>query len=239
MGSQSSSQSAINSNHHRSSSTELGDGDKSSSRSMQISNNGRLHYLDDSCRQRWQWISKPGIYSANRYPVDDCLHCRSCQERDAKCQYFKISIVLIVALVGAGFAGYLTYLNYGQNEWYVDVSIGFLVAIFLISTMIAPISSLWQTMQWVLVKIFEKSIWSIFAVAQAIQFGSWSNQMSTGDATMDAWVYLAIVPIIMNAFMFFMFSRISRLKLPCFAPKYRDKLEKDLQTHEINSQNEA
>eukprot|EP00483_Globobulimina_turgida_P006764 UN06775 len=31
----------------------------------------------------------------------------------------------------------------------------------------------------------------------------------------------------MNAFMFFMFSRISRLKLPCFAPKYNQRLDKE------------
>ena len=99
-------------------------------------------------------------------------------------------------------------MNYGQNEWYVDASIGFLVAIFLVSTMIAPISSLWQTMEWVLVKMLEKTIWSIFAMAQAKLFGEWSKDMSTGDSTLDAWVYLAIVPIIMNAFMFFMFRYV-------------------------------
>eukprot|EP00484_Ammonia_sp_Unknown_P029103 CAMPEP_0197049460 /NCGR_PEP_ID=MMETSP1384-20130603/24591_1 /TAXON_ID=29189 /ORGANISM="Ammonia sp." /LENGTH=333 /DNA_ID=CAMNT_0042481737 /DNA_START=470 /DNA_END=1472 /DNA_ORIENTATION=+ len=58
--------------------------------------------------------------------------------------------------------------------------------------------------------------------------------MSTGDPSLDAWLYIAIVPIIMNAFMFFMFSRISRLKLPCFAPKYSEKLEKGRERHEAS-----
>eukprot|EP00483_Globobulimina_turgida_P008839 UN08857 len=104
---------------------------------------------------------------------------------------------------------------------------GFLVLIFLVSTAIAPVSSLWQTTQWVIVKTFEKSIWSCFAMAQAAVFGRWSRLMATDNSTLDAWLYIAIVPIIMNAFMFLMFSRISRLKLPCFAPKYNQRLEKE------------
>jgi len=114
------------------------------------------------------------------------------------------------------------------------VSISFLALIFLLSTAIAPVSSLWQTTAWVLVKLFEKSIWSLFAMAQANVFADWSKLMSTGDAKWDAWLYIAVIPIIMNAFMFFMFSRISRLKLPCFAPKYTQKIDRMRREHEIS-----
>ena len=102
-------------------------------------------------------------------------------------------------------AAYVGYEFYAISNLYVDVSIGFLVCIFLLSTAIAPISSLWQTFAWVIVKLFEKSIWSLFAMAQAPVFAKWSRSMSTGNSTLDAWLYIAIVPIIMNTFMFFMF----------------------------------
>merc|ERR1712129_215415 len=98
----------------------------------------------------------------------------------------------------------------------------------------APVSSLWQTTAWVLVKLFEKSIWSLFAMAQANVFADWSKLMSTGDAKWDAWLYIAVIPIIMNAFMFFMFSRISRLKLPCSAPKYTAKIDRMRVEHEVS-----
>lgn len=136
--------------------------------------------------------------------MDDCLHCRSCQERDAKCNYVKITIVIFIATVFSILAGYFGFEIYG-SEWYIDVSIAFLFFIFLFSTAIAPVSSLWQTMQWVIVKMFEKTIWSLFAMAQASVFGKWSDLMSTGDNELDAWLYIAVIPIIMNAFMFFMF----------------------------------
>merc|ERR1719361_1955572 len=92
--------------------------------------------MDELCRQRWQWISKPGIYDANRYPVNDCLHCRSCQNRAKKCEYFKLACVISIALTLSGFAGYFGFYLYFY-DWYIDVSIGFLVCIFLLSTAIA------------------------------------------------------------------------------------------------------
>eukprot|EP01084_Bolivina_argentea_P032799 60714_1 len=199
-------------------------------------NSNKQSIMDDNCRQRWQWISKPGIYDANRYPVDDCLHCRSCQDSDARCNYIKIGIVIILAITISSISAYFGYSVYG-TEWYVDVSMGFLVLIFLLSTAIAPISSLWQTTQWVIVKLFEKSIWSGFAMAQAHIFAKWSKIMSTNNNILDAWLYIAIVPIIMNAFMFFMFSRISRLKLPCFPPKYSERIEKEREIIESSLQN--
>ena len=160
--------------------------------------------MDESCGQRWKWISKPGIYDENRYPVNDCLHCRSCQNTDKKCEYFKLASVILIALTMSSLAGYFGRYFYFY-DWYIDVSIGFLVCIFLLSTAIAPVSSLWQTMQWVALKLFEKTLWSLFAMAQAKVFGRWSQLMSTGDSKLDAWLYVAIVPIILNAFMFFMF----------------------------------
>lgn len=114
---------------------------------------------------------------------------------------------MVVATAISILGGYFGFRFYG-SEWYVDVSLGFLFFVFIISTAIAPVSSLWQTMQWCTIKLFEKSIWSLFAMAQAGVFGTWSTLMSTGDSTLDAWLYIAIVPIIMNAFMFFMFRYV-------------------------------
>ncbi len=85
------------------------------------------------------------------------------------------------------------------------LSVGFLTFIFLVSTIIAPVSSLWQTTAWVAVKMVEKSVWALFAMAQASVFAKWSKMMSTGNTELDAWLYIAVIPIIMNAFMFFMF----------------------------------
>eukprot|EP00485_Elphidium_margaritaceum_P015966 CAMPEP_0202727414 /NCGR_PEP_ID=MMETSP1385-20130828/185109_1 /ASSEMBLY_ACC=CAM_ASM_000861 /TAXON_ID=933848 /ORGANISM="Elphidium margaritaceum" /LENGTH=378 /DNA_ID=CAMNT_0049393653 /DNA_START=292 /DNA_END=1428 /DNA_ORIENTATION=- len=212
--------------------------------------------MDEQCRRRWQWISKPGIYDENRFAVKECVQCRSSRGTS-----IKIALVLLLVVLLSAIASYFGFYLY-RSEWYIDVSIGFLVCVFLTTTFVAPTSALWQTAQWVTMKMFEKSVWSLFAMAQtsalwqtaqwvtmkmfekavwslfamaqAPMFARWSRTMSTNDATLDAWLYMAIVPIIMNAFMFFMFSRISRLKLPCFAPKYGRKLEQRRQKHEAN-----
>jgi len=184
--------------------------------------------MDEQCRRRWQWISKPGIYDENRFAVKECVQCRSSRGTS-----IKIALVLLLVVLLSAIASYFGFYLY-RSEWYIDVSIGFLVCVFLTTTFVAPTSALWQTAQWVTMKMFEKAVWSLFAMAQAPMFARWSRTMSTNDATLDAWLYMAIVPIIMNAFMFFMFSRISRLKLPCFAPKYGRKLEQRRQKHEAN-----
>jgi len=182
------------------------------------------HRLSAGCKSRWNYISKPGIYGNNRYPVDDCIHCRRC-EREDKVTYCKIAAIMLILIalsVGAALLGSQIY----SSVEYVVVSIGFLAFVFLFSTAIAPISSLWQTTAWIVVKCLEKSMWTLFAMAQASYFADWSTMMGTGNSELDAWLYIAAIPIVMNAFMFFMFSRISRLKLPCFAPKYAEKIDK-------------
>ena len=79
------------------------------------------------------------------------------------------------------------------------------------------------------VKFFEKSVWSIIAIGQAKYFAEWSQFMATGSESLDAWLFIAIIPIVMNAFMFFMFSRISRLRIPCLKIEYREQLDKKVE----------
>ena len=168
-----------------------------------VGSHPQLSHLSTGCTERWSFISKPGIYGTNRYPVDDCIHCRRCERADVAtyCKIAGIMIALIGLSVGAAYLGMEMY----ADSWYVVLSVGFLTFIFLFSTMIAPISSLWQTTAWVAVKMVEKSVWTLFAMAQATVFAKWSKLMSTGNPELDAWLYIAVIPIIMNAFMFFMF----------------------------------
>lgn len=160
-------------------------------------------HLSDACKSRWTYIAEPGIYGTNRYPVDDCVHCRRCKREDVV-TYCKIAL-LIVLLIGASVCAALLGMSKFSDLWYVVLSIGFLSFIFLFSTAIAPISSLWQTTAWVVVKLVEKSLWTLFAMAQAPVFAKWSKMMSTGNPQWDAWLFMAVIPIILNAFMFFMF----------------------------------
>eukprot|EP01084_Bolivina_argentea_P283846 486247_1 len=176
-----------------------------------------VNNINKTCKKRWQWISNPGKYDANRYPVKNCIQCKHCELQSVKLQYVYLTLIFIISLFISIFIGYLSYLNDNdKNNWVEDVCIALLAFIFILTTSVAPISSLWQTLQWISIKIFEKTIWSLFAISQAKLFGKWSLFMSTGNATIDAILYIAILPIILNAIMFFMFSRISRLKLPCF-----------------------
>merc|ERR1719320_1142491 len=77
-----------------------------------------------------------------------------------------------------------------------------------------------QLFQWLCIKIFEKSIWTGFVALQASYFQQWSDLMKIdGEPELEAIFYVCLIPIVMNVFMFFMFSRISRFRLPCIVVK--------------------
>jgi len=79
-----------------------------------------------------------------------------------------------------------------------------------------------QILAWTCIKGFEKGVWTAFVVAQAGYFREWSHDMEIkSNPHLEAVLYVCLIPIVMNVFMFFMFSRISRLHLPCITVKSR------------------
>ena len=81
------------------------------------------------------------------------------------------------------------------------------------------------TIAWLGVHMIDKSIWSIFVMLQFQYFAQWSTKMNTRSEEWNALLYILMIPILMNAIMFWMFSQISRLKLACFKVEYRKKLD--------------
>merc|ERR550525_93487 len=95
------------------------------------------------------------------------------------------------------------------------------VFLFFFSAQFSTYEARIQIVAWTLIKVFEKGIWTSFVVGQAHYFEKWSHEMVIKDPHLEGIVYVCIIPIIMNAFMFFMFSRISRLDLPCLTVRSR------------------
>ena len=161
-----------------------------------------------------------------------CESCSTLGERNQKIMFgFLIVVALSLSLVAAWV--FNSYESNGDKVFkLIDASVYVLVFIFFTTAIVAPNASLIQTFGWVCVKIIEKTVWSLLALAQTDQFAEWSRVMSTGNSSTDAWLFIAVIPIIMNTFMFLMFSRISRLKIPCLDMKIRQQIANNLEQAE-------
>lgn len=94
------------------------------------------------------------------------------------------------------------------------IGVSVLVGIAAVTMQVAPASANWQVAWWVVMKSTEKILWGATLLAQHDTFLQISSYIRFQPPKSEAWVYIALVPMILNIFMFFMLSRIARLKLP-------------------------
>merc|ERR1712150_410758 len=85
--------------------------------------------------------------------------------------------------------------------------------LFMFTFQIAAPACRWQTLAWVFIKTPEKGLWTFFTYIQRDNFSRWSRSMEVDDQELESAIYIALIPIIINIFVFLMFSRISRLEI--------------------------
>jgi len=120
---------------------------------------------------------------------------------------FAFSVVLSIAVgLLAGFV---------SKDGILGAGMGFIILLTAFSFMASPESCWIQVFAWSSIKLFEKSIWAGFVMMQTSQLAEWSQKMTIEDKHLETWLYVAIMPMILNVFMFLMFSNISRLRIPC------------------------
>jgi len=152
----------------------------------------------------WEAVSRPGLY--NHQHVHTSL---STGETKFK-QTLLVSLFLSLCLLALGLI-----FGWGFLVTYVGPVFTFM---FVFTLLYTTYEAKVQVFTWCCIKVFEKGVWTGFVVVQAGHFERWSRWMELrGNPHLEAIFYVCLIPIVMNAFMFFMFSRISRLQLPCFS----------------------
>lgn len=168
----------------------------------------------------WAAISRPGEYG-----YDDKLK-RELNIRNRDCQKN-----LILALIPSSLCLLLGMeLHWGFQVTYVGP---FFTFMFFFTFFYTGYTARRQVFAWCVIKIFEKGIWTGFVVAQSKYFEEWSKLMELKSTHMEAIYYVCLIPIAMNAFMFFMFSRISRLQLPCINVQPRSGSSSDKRRFDV------
>jgi len=160
----------------------------------------------------WRAIATPGVYN---HVEKNVLGKLSPRGRNSKLfLYLCISLLLSGACLATGML-----LKWSSLVTYIGSILCF---VWLFTFLFCTAAAKYQLFQWLSIKVFEKSIWTLFVAAQASYFRQWSFWMTIeGHPRMEAIFYVCLIPMVMNVFMFFMFSRISRFRLPCIQVKRR------------------
>jgi len=170
----------------------------------------------------WRAVSHPGQYN---HDADKIIG-----ELDFNNRSFQKN--LIISLIPSALCLLLGIeLNWSNVVTYVGPIFGFM---FFFTCFYTTRDARYQVLTWCGIKIFEKGIWTAFVVAQASYFDNWSKEMELSDSHLEAIYYVCLIPIAMNAFMFFMFSRISRLQLPCIRVKSHSRASIGSKSFDIN-----
>merc|ERR550534_1779786 len=161
----------------------------------------------------WRIISKPGQYNTKWEDISE-------QFFPSSTFWLRIFVSLVLSSVSLsiglslGFSNAMTFVG--------PVLVFFLCFSFLYTSFEARL----QTVAWVSIKFFEKSVWSMFAIAQAPFFRRWSLLMGIkGHPELEAIWYICLIPMIMNSIIFYFLSKISRLELPCVLVEERSNVE--------------
>jgi len=175
--------------------------------------------------QFWIAVSTPGVYNHKPGEIKRQLNPWSWSFRTR----FLLAMIpaTLCLLLGIG-------LKWGFLVTYVGPIFGFM---FFFSACYTTYNARMQVLTWCCIKTIEKGIWTGFVVAQSRYFEDWSIIMEMKDTQtqqeLEAIYYVCLIPIAMNAFMFFMFSRISRLQLPCITVKDKRRSSREMEKFDM------
>jgi len=170
----------------------------------------------------WGAVSRPGEYNHNVKTIKKELEFKNPKFWRTTCFSLVPSLMCLLLGLKLGWSSLVTF---------VGPIFGFM---FFFTFFYTTWDATYQVLAWCAIKLFEKGIWTGFVVAQSSYFEDWSTLMELHNAHVEAIYYVCLIPIAMNAFMFFMFSRISRLQLPCLNVKARKKSNSDKRRFDVN-----
>jgi len=164
----------------------------------------------------WRAVATPGVYN---HVEQDVLGKLSPRGRNSK-----LSLYLFISLLPSGACMVIgMWKKWGSLVTYIG---GILCFVWLFTFLFCTPEAKVQLFQWLSIKIFEKSIWTGFVGVQASYFRQWSFWMTIeGKPRLEAIFYVCLIPMVMNVFMFFMFSRISRFRLPCIHVRWKSSTD--------------
>jgi len=118
------------------------------------------------------------------------------------------------SIAGAVVVGVLSYYVLDYHSAWIDVMMAIFALMMFATLSVATAPVIWQTVSWILTKVLERSLWTLFVYSQKQSFIEYSNLISFGDDVWEAVLFIAVIPMIIGCIMFWMFSNIARMNIP-------------------------
>merc|ERR1719229_1196117 len=96
----------------------------------------------------------------------------------------------------------------------IDFLLGVCGALMTATLCVATWPVIWQSFAWVMIKVLERSLWTLFVYTQKSSFIEYSELIEFKNDVLEAVLYIAVIPLIIGTIMFWMFSNIARMNIP-------------------------
>jgi len=123
-------------------------------------------------------------------------------------------LCITFSIIGAVLTGILSYFVLDYHSIWIDVMLAICALLMFATLSVATAPVIWQSFAWVMIKVFERSLWTLFVYSQKKSFIQYSEMITFSDDVMEAVLYIAVIPMIIGMIMFWMFSNIARMNIP-------------------------
>jgi len=115
---------------------------------------------------------------------------------------------------GGVICGLLAYYVLSYDSIAIDFLLGVFGVMAFATISVATWPVIWQSFSWVMIKVLERSLWTLFVWLQKSSFQEYSELIEFSNDVLEAVLYIAVIPLIIGTIMFWMFSNIARMNIP-------------------------
>ena len=109
------------------------------------------------------------------------------------------------SIIGAVLAGVASYYVLDYHSIWIDAMLAVCALLGFATLSVATGPVIWQSISWILIKVFERSLWTLFVYSQKTSFIEYSKLIEIDDDVLEAVLYIAVIPMIIGVMMFWMF----------------------------------
>mmetsp|Transcript_50294 Transcript_50294/g.83737 ORF Transcript_50294/g.83737 Transcript_50294/m.83737 type:complete len:489 (-) Transcript_50294:157-1623(-) len=123
-------------------------------------------------------------------------------------------LVVVFSVLGSVAVGVASKYVLEYDSIWINVMMSLFALMMFATLCVATAPVIWQTVAWILIKVVERSLWTLFVYSQKNAFIEYSQLIAFNDDVLEAVLYIAVIPLVIGTMMFWMFSNIARMNIP-------------------------
>lgn len=110
-------------------------------------------------------------------------------------------ICIFVSISGGVGVGVLSYYVLSYDSIAIDFMLGVFGTMMFATLTIATWPVIWQSFAWIMIKVFERSLWTLFVYCQKSSFQEYSELIEFSNDVLEAALYIAVIPLVIGTIM--------------------------------------